>query len=91
MTVFQERADLLEPLEFKLGRERGRLAAAMDILSDVAVIIGTHAAYCRTGRGSPEPPRDIADALRHVEHARELLASLLADRPAAATESEGRA
>ncbi len=87
MTVFQERAELLERFEFKHGRQRGRLAATMDILSDLAVLLGTHAAYCRLARRSPQTPRDIADALRHVEHARELLASLLAP-PASAGESE---
>lgn len=91
MTVFQERAELLEQLEFKLGRQRGRLAATMDILSDAAVLIGTHAAYCRTARQSPRPPRDIADALRHVEHARELLASLLATPLRGPAEPEGSA
>jgi hypothetical protein len=79
MSVFVDRHDLVEPLEFKWGRRRGRLAAAMDILSDLAVVLGTHSAYCRAARQSDRPPQDVQAALEHIQHAKELIASLLAD------------
>lgn len=79
MSVFVDRVDLVEPLEFKWGRRRGRLAASMDILSDLAVVLGTHAAYCRAARQSVHPPQDVQAALTHVQHAKELIASLLAE------------
>ena len=77
MSVFTERADLLEPLEFKWGRRRGRVAAAMDLLTDLSVMLGTHTAYCQAARQSPRPSTDLLLAMRQAEHAKELLASLL--------------
>jgi hypothetical protein len=79
MSVFVDRHELVEPLEFKWGRQRGRLAAAMDILSDLAVVLGSHSAYCRAPRHSDRPARDVEAALEHVQHAKELVASLLED------------
>ena len=79
MSVFVDRLDLVEPLEFKWGRRRGRLAATMDILSDLAVVLGTHSAYCRAARQSDRPAQDLQAALAHVQHAKELIAALLAD------------
>lgn len=77
MSVFDQRHELIEHFEFKLGRERGRLAAAQDLLSDLAVILGSHAAYCRVERGTTRTPADLQAALRNVEHVKELVASLL--------------
>lgn len=82
MSVFVDRHDLVEPLEFKWGRQRGRLAAAMDILSDLAVVLGTHSAYCHAARQSDRPTRDVQTALEHVRHAKELVASLLEEAAA---------
>jgi hypothetical protein len=79
MSVFIDRHDLVEPLEFKWGRQRGRLAAAMDILSDLAVVLGTHSAYCRAAGRVDRPAQDIQAALEHIQHAKELVASLLED------------
>jgi len=80
MSVFSDRHDLLENLEFKHGPRRGRLVAAMDILSDAQITIGTHAAYCKQPRDPTRPTRDVEEVLRHIEHAKELLADVLAQR-----------
>lgn len=77
MSVFLERAALLEDLEFKLGPVRGRLAALLDILSDVEVGVGAHTAYCQAAKHAARPPRDLREALRQVGHAKELAAALL--------------
>ena len=79
MSVFVDRHDLVEQLEFKGGRQRGRLAATMDILSDLAVVLGTHSAYCRAAGRPDRPPQDMQAAFEHVQHAKELVASLLED------------
>ena len=77
MSVFDERRDLLEHLEFKHGPLRGRLAASMDILSDAQVTIGTHAAYCKQPRDPSRPTKDIEDALKQLDQVKELLADVL--------------
>jgi hypothetical protein len=78
MSVFQKRADLLDDLEFKLGRERGRLAASMDILTDLAALLGTHVAYCRAEKTATRPMGDMLQAMEHVGHVKELISSILA-------------
>jgi len=83
MSVFSQRAELLDQLEFKLGRSRGRLAAVMDILSDAEILLGSHTAYCQAARGSTRPPADLDDARRQLSHAKELVSSLLEAAPAA--------
>lgn len=82
MSVFAERAELLDRLEFKFGKQRGRLAATMDVLSDAEVLLGSHLAYCQAARGSSRPPPDLDDARRQVQYAKELVASLLAAQSA---------
>lgn len=77
MSVFTERSELLDTLEFQLGRHRGRLAAAMNILADAVILVGAHQAYCRSARGADRPLPDLVQALTHLNHARELVASLL--------------
>lgn len=79
MSVFSDRSELIEPLEFKWGRTRGRLAAANDILTDLAVTLGTHSAYCQAARQSTRASHDLVHAQTCLRHAKELLASLLDD------------
>lgn len=83
MSVFDERRASLDDLEFKHGRLKGRLVGAMDVLSDAQITIGTHAAYCKQPRDPNRPTRDIEDAMRLIDHAKELVADLITqfDRP----------
>lgn len=78
MSVFDDRRDLLDHLEFKYGVVRGRLAATMDILTDAQVAIGAHAAYCKQPRDPSRPTRDIEEVLKQLGDAKELLADVLA-------------
>ena len=73
MSVFEERAELLDDLEFKYGRTLGRMAAAVDILSDAQIAIGTHAAYCKRPSNPTLPTRDIEDVLLLLSQVKELL------------------
>jgi len=76
VSVFKKRAELLEHYDFKLGPLRGRVAAAMDILTDAQIGIGTHAAYCKRPANPAEPTRDIQEILEQVEQVKELLIDL---------------
>lgn len=89
MSVFKQRSQQLDRFEFQYGRQRGRLAATMDILTDLAVLLGTHTAYCQAAKTSPQPARDMREALRQIEHAKELIASLL-HGPAVAPPADAR-
>ena len=59
MTVFREKSDDLESLEFQMGLERGRLALTLDILTDALVLVGQHGVYCRSARQAGTPAMDI--------------------------------
>ena len=78
MSVFQERHELLDHLEFKHGVERGRLVAALDILTDALITIGTHAAYCKRPRFPERPTADVEEVMKLIEQAKELLKDVVA-------------
>ena len=50
MSVFDDRKDSLEQHEFQMGRERGRLAVTLDLLTDALVLVGQHGVYCQSAR-----------------------------------------
>lgn len=77
MSVFDARREQLDDLEFKHGRIKGRLVAVMDALTDAQVTIAAHAAYCKRPRDPARPTRDIEQAVRHLDHAKELVADLI--------------
>lgn len=76
MSVFDERAELIDHMEFKFGKPLGRVAAAMDLLSDIQIAVGTHAAYCKRPSNPTRPTRDIEDVLRMIGHVKELMVDL---------------
>lgn len=78
-----DRRQRLDDLEFKHGPFKGRLVGTMDILSDAQITIGTHAAYCKQPRDPSRPTKDIEDAMRLIDHAKQLVADLITqcDRP----------
>ena len=41
MDIFQERQEELERLEFQMGPARGKLALALDVLTDALVLVAT--------------------------------------------------
>jgi len=42
MNIFDERRAELERYEFMMGAERGRLAVALDLLTDSLIMVGQH-------------------------------------------------
>jgi hypothetical protein len=46
MSVFEEKRGELEHHEFMMGLERGRLAVALDLLTDSLILVGQHGVYC---------------------------------------------
>jgi hypothetical protein len=77
-SVFEERRDELEKHEFMLGQERGRLAVALDVLTDSLILIGQHGVYCVSNRNPSKPALDLQAVLGGIEGAKELIQSTMA-------------
>ena len=77
MNVFEERRESLEHYEFKMGKERGQLAVALDLLTDALVLVGQHGVYCQSARGPGKPAMDVQLIGKSITDAKELLQSVM--------------
>ena len=77
MTVFDKHRDQLEVHETMMGPARGRLAVAMDLLTDSLALVGQHGVYCRSERFPGQPKMDIALVLEQLSDAKELVQSTM--------------
>ena len=73
MSVYNERREELERLEFQMGLERGRLAVTLDMLTDALVLVGQHGVYCQSARQPGKPAMDIQTIARLLEDSKELI------------------
>jgi len=76
-TVFEKHRDALEHHETMMGVSRGRLAVALDLLTDSLALVGQHGVYCRSERFPGKPKMDIALILEHIDDAKQLLQSAM--------------
>ncbi|MGI8990103.1 MAG: hypothetical protein ACR2I2_11040 [Bryobacteraceae bacterium] len=79
MTVYDERRDELEKHEFMMGMPRGRLAVALDALTDALVLVGQHGVYCRSVRQPGKPAMDIQLIAKAIADAKELIAGVMGE------------
>ena len=77
MSVYKERQEELEKHEFMLGRERGRLAVTLDLLTDALVLVGQHGVYCQSARQPGKPAMDIQMISNCLIDAKELVADVM--------------
>ena len=77
MSVYKERQEELEKHEFMLGRERGRLAVTLDLLTDALVLVGQHGVYCQSARQPGKPAMDIQMISKCLIDAKELVADVM--------------
>ena len=77
MSVFDDKRDELEKYEMMLGLPRGRLAVALDALTDALVLIGQHGVYCRSNRNPSQPATDLQEVLKSLNEAKELVSSVM--------------
>jgi hypothetical protein len=77
MNVFDERKSELERYEFMMGRDRGRLAVALDVLTDSLIMIGQHGVYCVSTRNPSKPALDLQAVLDGIEGAKDLIKSVM--------------
>jgi hypothetical protein len=77
MSVFDKHQDALEAHETMMGPSRGRVAVAMDLLTDALALVGQHGVYCQSARLGGGPKMDVALILEQIGDAKELLRSVL--------------
>ena len=73
MSVFDKHRDALERHEMMMGAARGRLAVALDLLTDSLALVGQHGVYCQSDRFPGKPRMDIAMVLEQLGDAKELV------------------
>ena len=77
MSVFDKHHDSLERHEMMMGPARGRLAVALDLLTDSLALVGQHGVYCRSDRFPGQPKMDVALILETLNDAKELVQSTM--------------
>jgi hypothetical protein len=77
MNIFDERRAELESHEFMMGVERGRLAVALDLLTDSLIMVGQHGVYCASTRNPSKPALDLQAVLAGMEGAKALIQSVM--------------
>lgn len=77
MSVHDKHRDRLETHETMLGPVRGRLAVALDLLTDALALVGQHGVYCQSARLPGKPAMDIRLVLEQIGDAKELVQSVI--------------
>jgi hypothetical protein len=77
MSVFDEKRTELERYEFMMGPGRGRLAVALDLLTDSLIMVGQHGVYCASSRNPSKPALDLQAVLSGLEGAKALIQSVM--------------
>jgi hypothetical protein len=77
MSAFDKHHDELEKHETMMGQTRGRLAVALDLLTDALAMVGQHGVYCQSARSPGRPALDIAMVIEQIGDAKELVQSVI--------------
>jgi hypothetical protein len=75
--AFDKHHDELEKHETMMGQTRGRLAVALDLLTDALAMVGQHGVYCQSARSPGRPALDIAMVIEQIGDAKELVQSVI--------------
>ena len=76
-SAFDEHKDELDHYEQMFGRDRGRLAVSLDMLTDALILIGQHGVYCVSQRNPSKPALDLETVLGEINGAKELIQSVM--------------
>lgn len=76
-SVFTEKRSELQAAEFQYGIEAGRLAVALDLLTDSLIMVGQHGVYCQSARQPGKPAMDLQIILQGLEQSKELVLSVM--------------
>lgn len=75
--ILHSRGEELEREIFMRGEAAGRLAVAMDALTDALVLVGQHGVYCTSNRNPAVPKLDLQAVLAGIGGAKELVAAAM--------------
>ncbi len=77
MGILDDKREELERHEFMMGASRGRLAVALDVLTDTLTLVGQHGIYCQSARQPGKPAMDIQIVMKGITDAKELISSVM--------------
>jgi hypothetical protein len=79
MSILDKHRDALEPSETMRGPAGGRLAVALDLLTDAMALVGQHGVYCQSTRLPGQPKFDLRQVLEQIDDAKQLIQSAMAE------------
>jgi len=91
MNAFDEYKEELEHFEQMYGRERGRLAVSLDRMTNALVLVGQHGVYCPSHRNPMVPAMDLRIIAQELEHAKQLVQSVMEELKRARERRDGNA
>jgi hypothetical protein len=77
VSALDKHREALEVHETMMGSANGRLAVALDLLTDALAMVGQHGVYCQSTRMPGRPTLDIALVIEQIGDAKELLQSVI--------------
>jgi hypothetical protein len=77
MSLLDDKRDELEKYEFMMGIPRGRLAVALDLLTDALILVGQHGVYCQSSRQPGKPAMDLQIILEAINGSKELISGVM--------------
>ena len=77
MSILDEKRAELDQYEFMMGMPRGRLAVALDVLTDALTLVGQHGVYCQSARQPGKPAMDVQIVMKGITDAKELISSVM--------------
>ena len=90
MGILDEKREELDQYEFMMGVPRGRLAVALDVLTDALTMVGQHGVYCQSARQPGMPAMDIQIVMKGITDAKELISSVMEEIRKAEGDAERR-
>ncbi|HEX5284380.1 MAG TPA: hypothetical protein VFW30_09680 [Bryocella sp.] len=75
--ILHTRGEEIEREVFMRGEAGGRLAVALDALTDALVLVGQHGVYCTSSRNPAVPKLDLQAVLAGIGGAKELIAGAM--------------
>ncbi len=76
-SVFTTKRRELELHKLQMGSSRGRLAVALDSLTDALTMVGQHGVYCQSNRQVGLPAMDLQIVMKSLSDAKELVSSVM--------------
>lgn len=77
MSVHEKHRDALDVHETMMGAATGRLAVALDLITDALAMVGQHGVYCQSARTPGRPAMDLSIVLEQLGDAKELVQSVM--------------